>query len=84
MKTSIEIAESLFKQAKRLSHLRNTSVRALVEEGLRLVLQQEERRKPVSQPKLLTFGGDGFTDEFKAKGLSWETLRDEIYRGHGA
>ena len=83
MKTSIEIADSLFKKVKSLAQTRKVSVRALVEEGLRLLLNQAEARPDV-KPKLLTFGGDGFHDEFRQQGLSWDLLRDEIYRGHGA
>ena len=84
MKTSIDIAENLFKKAKRLSRARNISMRALVEEGLRLVLDRAESQEKV-KPKLLTFGGDGFQEGFdQEKASSWEALRGEIYREYGA
>ena len=83
MKTSIEIAESLFRRVKQLSRARNTSVRALVEEGLRAVLDLEEKKRQI-KPKMLTFEGDGLTDEFRSKGYTWDSVRDEVYRGHGS
>ena len=83
MKTCLDISNSLFEKVKRLARARRTTIRALTEEGLRLVLKKNEGKAQIS-PKLLTFGGDGLTDEFKSSGLNWERLRDEVYRGHGS
>ena len=83
MKTSIEISDSLFKRARQLANQRKSSVRSLVEEGLRLLFANIDSRRK-TKPKLLTFGGDGLTDEMKIRGLSWDTLRSEIYKDHGA
>ncbi len=77
MKTSLDISDHLFQQVKRLAHSSNVTVRALVEEGLRRVLEDRETR-PAVKPKLLVFKGDGLTDEFV--GASWSKVRDEIYR----
>ncbi len=84
MKTSIEIGDSLFVKAKKLAKQKRISLRALIEEGLRHVIANKEKDKNAPQSKILTFGGDGLTDEYKLRGLNWETLRDEIYRGHGS
>lgn len=81
MKTTIEIADSLLQEVKRHAHEENTSVRALVEEGLREVLRKRATGKPFRLRKV-TFGGSGLTEEFKD--ASWERIRDEIYRGRGA
>ena len=77
MKTSLDISDHLFQQIKRQARASNTTVRALVEEGLRRVLEDRQTR-PAVKPKLLVFKGDGFTDEFV--GGSWDKIRDEIYR----
>jgi hypothetical protein len=83
MKTSLEISDHLFIKVKKLATKRGTSVRALIDQSLRLLLAEEENKQPV-QPKLLTFGGDGFADRFDGASPSWDQLRDEIYRGHGS
>ena len=81
MKTTIEIADDLFERAQRLARKEKTTFRALTEEGLRLVLK-EKRDKAKKLPPLITVRGTGLSHEFKA--VSWERIRDEIYRGHGA
>jgi hypothetical protein len=82
MKTTIEIADDLFERAQRLARKEKTTFRALTEQGLRLVLKEKQQSKPRKLPALVTFRGQGMTDEFK--NASWEKIRDEIYRGHGA
>jgi len=81
MKTTIEIADDLFERAQRLAHREKTTLRALTEEGLRLVLRQKQSTR-AKLPPLVTVRGKGLTSEFK--NASWEKIRDEIYRGHGS
>jgi hypothetical protein len=83
MKTSLEISDHLFIKVKKLATKRGTSVRALIDESLRLLLAGEEIKQPI-QAKLLTFGGDGFTERYEGSWLSWDQIREEIYRGHGS
>ncbi len=80
MKTTIEIADDLFERAQRVARNEKTTFRSLTEQGLRLVLK-EKQSKPKTLPPLVTVPG-GLTDEFKD--ASWERIRDEIYKGHGA
>ena len=82
MKTTIEIADDLFARAQGLARREKTTFRALTEEGLRLVLREKTQRKPKPLPPLVTVRGGGLTEEFK--NATWEQIRDEIYRGHGA
>ena len=82
MKTTIEIADDLFERVQRLARKERTTLRALTEAGLRLVIAGKHRDHPKTLPALVTFGGDGPTDEFKD--WNWDKLRDEIYRGRGA
>jgi hypothetical protein len=81
MKTTIEIADDLFERAQQLARKEKTTFRSLTEQGLRMVLKEKQGR-PKKLPPLVTFRGEGLTDEFK--NASWEQIRDEIYKGHGA
>jgi hypothetical protein len=82
MKTTIEIADDLFERAQGLARKEKTTFRALTEQGLRLVLKEKQQSKTRKLPPLVTVRGGGLTEEFK--NATWEQLRDEIYRGHGA
>jgi hypothetical protein len=78
MKTTVEIAGPLLTRAR--GHARRTgrSLRALIEEGLRLVLQAERERKPYRLPDRSAGTARGPNPLEK---LSWPDLRDEIYGG---
>lgn len=82
MKTTIEIANSLFEQAQSEARKRKTTFRALTEEGLRLALAARKKDRPKKTAPLVKFGKPG------GKPLvdlgSWNKIRDEIYKGHGA
>lgn len=82
MKTSLNIADDLMARAKKHARKKKTTVRQLVEHGLRLVLKEENN---ADKPKanLVVFGGDGFSEQFNQKSLSWSDIRNEVYKGHG-
>lgn len=81
MKTTIELPDELVEQARRVARNEGGTLRALVEEGLQRSL--EARRQAVArQLDFPSYGGSGLTDEFQ--GASWNQIRDELYRGHGA
>ena len=82
MKTTIEIADDLFERAQRVARKEKTTFRALTEQGLRIVLKERQANSAKWKWKPLVVKGGGLTDEFK--NASWEKIRDEIYRGHGA
>ena len=82
MKTTIEIADDLLVRAQLVAKRRRTTLRALTEEGLRLVLAKEQKGSAKKLPPLVTFRGRGPTADFKD--WNWDNLRDEIYRGRGA
>ena len=81
MKTTIEIADDLFERVQRVARKEKTTFRSLTEQGLRSVLK-EKQNKPKKLPPLVTFRGEGLTDEFK--NASWDKIRDEIYKSYGA
>jgi predicted transcriptional regulator len=82
MKTTIEIADDLFERAQRVARREKTTFRSLAEQGLRLVLKEKQAKSAKWKWKPVTFRGRGLTEEFK--NASWDKIRDEIYKGHGA
>lgn len=81
MKVTIEIADELFARAQDLARKEKTTLRALTEQGLRLVLEGSSR-KWGQLPPLVTVGGKGLSEAFRS--APWDQLRDEVYRGHGS
>lgn len=81
MKTTIAIADDLFERVQRVARREKTTFRSLTEQGLRLVLREKEG-KSRKLPPLVTVRGAGRAEEFGE--ASWDRIRDEIYRGHGA
>jgi hypothetical protein len=81
MKTTIEISDSLLRRAKALALREGTTVRALVEAGLRAVLK-EKRDKPPFVLRNASFRGEGLQPEFRDE--KWDDVRDAIYEGRGS
>ena len=77
MKTTIDIADSLLLEAKRVARERSTTLREIVEEGLRQVLESTPK-KPFKL-RDASVGGSGMV-----RPMTWDEIRDEIYKGHGA
>lgn len=81
MKTTVEISDALLEDAKKAARRDGTTLRALIEQGLRAVLRGRRRR-----------GRFRLRDaSVRGKGLqpgveegSWEPLRDLSYEGRGA
>lgn len=78
MKTTVEISDVLLARAKRHAKRSGKPLRALVEEGLRLVLEREPARVPYQLPDRSVGGPDGPNP---LESWSWQDLRDEIYGG---
>lgn len=76
MKTTVDIHDELLARAKQ--HARNTGspLRAVVEDGLRRVLDAAESPKPFRLPDL-SEGDPGVADPLEA--YSWQDLRGLIY-----
>lgn len=81
MKTTIEIADSLLEEAKKLAARKRTTVRALVESGLRQVLAQKVSRGGSFRLRDATFKGEGLAPG--VNGASWERIREAAYEGRG-
>jgi Arc/MetJ family transcription regulator len=65
MKTTIEIADALLEEAKKVAAREQTTVRALVEDGLRRALA-ERKKKSGFRLKLVTAGGSGLARDVPA------------------
>ena len=81
MKTTIEIADSLFERAKRLASKERLTLRELIESGLRRELDERRAKKPFVL-RDASVGGTGLQPEFQ--GATWEQMRDAAYERHGA
>ena len=80
MKTTVEIADALAREAKAFAAREHTTLRELIEAGLRAVLR-ERRKKRGFQLRDLGFGGNGLQPEFR--GADWERIREAAYEGRG-
>jgi len=81
MKTTLEISDPLLREARKLAARQQTTLRALVEEGLRNVLRRK-KNKSSFRLRVASFKGNGLTPEFADAG--WDRIRDAIYEGHGS
>jgi len=81
MKTTIEISDALLEAARKVSRREKTTVRSLVEEGLRKVIAEREGSRTFKLRKA-TFKGNGLQPQ--VAGASWDRIRGLIYEGRGA
>jgi len=81
MKTTVDIADPLFEEAKAAAREDGTTFRAVIEQGLRLFLASRKEVTPTQIPDA-RFGGDGLQPEFRNG--DWSQIRDAAYEGHGS
>ena len=81
MKTTIEISDSLFRQAKELAAARGTSLRAIVESALRQMLGKENHARKRFRLRKHTFRGKGLRPGLQEG--RWVDIRALIYEGQG-
>jgi len=80
MKTTVEISDSLFEEARKVAHRDRTTLKVLVEEGLRKIISDRKRRKGFRLRKA-TFKGNGLQSHLA--GASWDQIRELSYEGRG-
>lgn len=79
MKTTIELSDALATRAREVARQEGTTLRALVEDGLRQVL--EARRQPRFELRDAAVDGRGLQPEFRDGG--WDRIRDALYEDTG-
>jgi hypothetical protein len=77
VKTTLDIHDALLLRAKRLSKRTGKPLRALVEQGLELVLANEATARPRYDIPECSVGRVGDVNPLAS--WSWHDLRDEIY-----
>lgn len=81
MKTTVELPDALLREAKRVALREGTTVRALIERGLRGVVSGRQRGTSFTLRKA-SFRGNGLVAGRSLR--DWETLRDLSYSERGA
>ena len=82
MKTTVELPEGLLREAKRVALREKTTVRALIERGLRMAIS---KKPSTAEPFVLrdaSVGGDGLVAGRSLR--DWDAIRDLIYSERGA
>jgi predicted DNA-binding ribbon-helix-helix protein len=80
MKTTVHIPDGLLDDVQRLARREGTTLKALVQEGLRRVLDERKHKKGFKLRKA-SFKGEGLNLELEQ--ASWERIRDMAYEGRG-
>lgn len=80
MKTTLDISDLLLREAKKIAARDRTTLRALVEQGLRKIIAERkvERRFRL---RIVTFKGQGLVPELRD--ADWDKIRDLAYEGRG-
>ncbi|HEY5932229.1 MAG TPA: type II toxin-antitoxin system VapB family antitoxin [Nitrospira sp.] len=80
MKTTVQIPDNLFNEARRIARRERTTMKALIEQGLRRLIS-ERKREPLFHLRKATFKGQGL--QAHLAGASWEQVRELGYEGRG-
>ena len=80
MKTTVHIPDSLLEEARKIANQEQTTIKALIEEGLRRTIANRKKRSAFRLRKA-TFKGKGL--QANAAGASWEKIREMTYEGRG-
>lgn len=78
MKTTVEISDSLFRDAKRYAARQGIPLREVVERGLQMAIKGETQSRRRFRLKTITTKGEGL-----AVDGDWSKIRSMIYEGHG-
>jgi hypothetical protein len=81
MKTTVEISDSLLREARKRATREGVTLRTLMERGLHRVLAETKLETPF-RLRRASFKGRGLQAEVKE--MVWSELRDEIYKDRGA
>lgn len=82
MKTTVDIADALLEEARTAADREGTTLKALLEAGLRAVLADRRKPRPPFRLRDASFRGEGLQPGVTEG--TWEPVRDAIYEGRGA
>ncbi|HYB36697.1 MAG TPA: type II toxin-antitoxin system VapB family antitoxin [Mycobacterium sp.] len=77
MKTTVNLPDELLREAQELARRERTTLRELIETGLRAVVKQRSGESSFVLPDA-SVDGRGLRPAFR--GASWEQIRDTIYQ----
>ena len=77
MKTTLDISDPLLREARKIAAREHTTLRALVEQGLRRVIADKALKQRPFRLRGASFKGSGLSVDFADAG--WDRLRDLIY-----
>ncbi|HWB71534.1 MAG TPA: type II toxin-antitoxin system VapB family antitoxin [Egibacteraceae bacterium] len=80
MKTTVDIPDALLAEARRVAAEQNTTLRELIEAGLREVVQSRRRPRRF-RLRDASVGGQGLCPDFRAG--EWARIREAAYEGRG-
>lgn len=80
MKTTVELGDALLAEARQVAAAEGTTLRALLEEGLRAALHRRHQPRAF-QLRDAAFAGEGLQDAFKEN--EWAKIRAAIYEDRG-
>ena len=80
MRTTVDISDTLHEEARKVAAAEKTTMRALIEEGLRKTIDERKRRGKFTL-RQVTFAGNGLHED--AAGASWNRIREMAYEGRG-
>ncbi len=76
MKTTIEIQDELLRRARQHAKATGRSLRAVIEDGIRLALAAPEPQRKYKLPDM-SVGDPNAVDPLNA--MSWQDLRETVY-----
>ena len=82
LKTTLELADDLAHKAKKFAAQHGMTLRAVIEEGIRLILRDGRTKSTGFELRDATVDGDGISPEFADK--AWSDIRDAAYKGRGS
>jgi hypothetical protein len=80
MTTTVHIPDNLLRDARQIAQREGITLKALVQEGLRRMVDEHKKQKPFRLRKA-TFNGSGMDPELQQ--APWERIRDMSYDGRG-
>ena len=80
MKITLDIADPLLREARKIAMRDRTTLRELVEQGLRRIIAKWKAVRPF-RLRNVTFKGEGLVPELRD--ADWEKIRDLAYEGRG-